>query len=865
MSGLTEKAKIIFAGRRQCFYRNEPPVFVFDLMNFVPHDLKNCRLTVRLGTDLIHELEIPHFGTFKNDVRIEFPAGTLRHGWYELRTELFDEESLLASDCRRIGIAREPNRNRMRLWHWPATVHYNALEADWKMAVKQLDRLAELGYDWAQFRANWAIWEPEKAARLIEYAMMLGIELGILIENAQGGVFRMTRDLPPDAELIDFNGRKTGLSDSHDPRVRESHRMLMDHILRLFREFPSCTTVFMNSEVEDRLKLSFNPETRKMHEANLGFPLDKIRRPDCIFAAPLAEGDFLLPGVIRDDDPEYVYAKYYFKSGDGFVTVNTAMGDVVHQYRPDMITISDPMRYCSVYGRFGGIDAVSSWTYSNPDPKATLFIETLRREAEHDSKEFIHTITLWNYAGSLVPCGKDRFAREFTLRMEPDRFTENAWLNFSRAPLAIGTYFGSPLEFFFQEGDPFIYSPETETAVAEFAHKVLRPFGELMRRTVQSRRDIAVLDSFASRIYGVSPRPYNHYPNYAVYNFRTLLSMAHLPADVIFDETVMETGLDGYKILVLPVCDTLPETVYRRILAFAERGGIVIADQYLRAEIPGVIRFDFDFEYRKRVNANANTRKCDFTVKDDTNFRSEWVTSPVEGVPADRDQEILEEYAERLRKVVDSLYHRRFDCSSPRILLNSRESGEVCYLVAVNDHRTFGDRVGQWLSMLEKGLPENGVFTLHGFEYEPEVYELTSHRKLEVTADGNGDYRFEFTLPPASGAIFAVYPKQEPSLRILQPGMNRLRVETGFAVGLQPLKVEITLPDGHPYDGGGYVTAERGVRELEIRPALNEPEGKWTANITDLTTGGQVSAEISVIRLQKETDLATKIKGQCPI
>lgn len=848
MNEPTEKAKIIFAGRRQCFYRSESPAFVFNLMNFAPNDLRNCRLTVNMGPELTRSEIIPHLGTFKTDIRIEFSAGSLKHGWYELRTELSGEEGLLACDVRRIGIAREPVRNRVRLWHWPATVHYNALEADRKIAVRQLERLAELGYDWAQFRAEWAFWEPEKAARLIEEAMMLGIELGILIENSQGGMFRMTPDLPPDAELIDAGGKKTGLANAHDPRVREYCRMRMDHLMRLFREFPSCTTVFMNSEVEDRLKLSFNPETRKMHEEALGFPLEKIRRKDCIFTAPLTDGDFLLPGVIRDDDPEYVYSKYYFKSGDGFVTVNTAMGDVVHRYRPDMVTISDPMRYCSVFGRFGGINAVSSWTYTNPDPKATFFIETLRREAGHDSKEFIHTVTLWNYAGSLVPSGKDRFAREQTLRMEPDRFTENAWLNFSRAPLAVGTYFGSPLEFFFRQGDTFIYSPETETAIAEFARRVLHPFGELMRRTAQSRREIAVLDSFASRVYGVSPRPYNHYPNYAVYNFYTLLGMAHLPADVIFDETVMESGLEGYKILILPVCDTLPETVYRRILAFAEQGGTVIADQYLRAEIPGVIRFDFDFEYRKRVNANANTRKCDFTVKDDTNFRKEWETAPVEGVPADRDQQILEEYTERLRDVADILYSRRFDCSSPRILLNSRESGRVHYLAAVNDRRTFGDRVGQWRSMLEKGLPETGVFTLHGFDRMPDVYELTSHRKLEVSADEKGDYCFEFTLPPASGAIFAVYPEQKPVLRIVQPCANRLRVETGFTAGLQPLKVEITLPDGSPYDGSGYATAENGFWETELSPALNEPEDEWKVLVTDLTTGGQVSGKIFMIR-----------------
>jgi hypothetical protein len=63
--------------------------------------------------------------------------------------------------------------------------------------------------------------------------------------------------------------------------------------------------------------------------------------------------------------------------------------------------------------------------------------------------------------------------------MGPDRFSETAWINFVRAPMAIGTYFGSPIEPTFEQGDPFIYSPETEQAIAGFAEKVLRPYGEL--------------------------------------------------------------------------------------------------------------------------------------------------------------------------------------------------------------------------------------------------------------------------------------------------------------------------------------------------------------------------------------------------
>ena len=840
-------AKIVYAGQRRCFYRSEAPVFTFHLFNYIPHSLKKCRLVLHLGELPEKTVELEGLGTSKKDLTVEFPAGQLKHGWYELRAELFHGRKSLASDRWKIGIAPDRKTDGIALWHWPATVHYNALEADEATAEYQLDLLQKLGYDWAQLRAGWALFHPDEAARRIESAMMRGIELGLLIENTAGGMFRMQPEFPSEARLINFKGETTEMADIFHPAVADYQRMHAYQLMRIFRVFPSCTTVFMNSEVEDRLKLAYNPATRKLHEKQLGFSLDKLRAPDRIFAAGLPDGPFVKPGVIRDDDPEYVFARYYFQHGDGFTRSNTAMSEIIKRHRPDIRLLTDPMRNCAVFGRFAGMDAVSSWTYTNPDPKLTLFVETLRCAAEAEGKEFVPTITLWNYAGTLVPSGKNRFAREQTLRMEPDRFTENAWINFSRGPLAIGTYFGSPIEFFYQGGDPFIYSPETEPAIADFANGVLRPCGALMRKTKEVKRDIAVLDSLASRVYGVSPRPLGHYPNYSIYCFYTLLAMAHLPADVLFEESVERNGLDGYKILVLPFCDTLPEGIYRKICEFAKRGGLVIGDQYLRAEIPGAVRFDFDFTYRRRVNANAISRSRDFKSLDDTAFIRERQEIQTRGVPADEDQKIMESYAAQLRKALDGKYRRKFDCSSPRVLLDARKGGNAFYLTAVNDHRTWGTRVAKWRAMLEKGLPEKAVFTLRGFGKKPMVFELMSHRRIPVRAHGT-DHTFEYTVPAASGAIFAVYPEQpEPELRVTAEG-GKLRIDTGFHTGFQPLRITITLPDGSTQDRSGYYTAEKGKLALDLQCAVNEPEGKWTAAVFDLTTGKTVSVAAEVRR-----------------
>ena len=747
--------RIVYAGVRHCFYRGEKISLSFNLMNFVPHNLNDCRLRAQFGETELGIREIPLLSTFGQNTVFEFESMEINSGRYPLRVTLEQNGEILAEETFSIAVAPPRKSGGMALWHWPSTVHYNALEADDAFAVKQLQRLADMGFTWAQFRAGWALHHPERAIRLIEEAMMLGVELGILIENAGGGLFKFTPDDPPETRLIPSDGSTSELANAFHPAFERRVCGHAEHLMTLFREFPSCSTVFMNSEVEDKLRLPCDSLSLQRHEKALGFPLERVVRKDCIFNEKLPGP---VSGVIPDNDPEYRYALYYFKEGDGFTHTNRMLSETFHCRRPDLFTITDPLRNASVYGRFDGMDAVSSWTYTNPDPKAMLFTETLQCAAAPGNQAVVPTITLWNYAGTLVPSGSNRFAREQTLRMEPDRYTECAWLNFSRGVRAIGHYFGSPIEMTFAGGSPFLFSPETEQAIRDFSSRVLRPFGALARKTVPCRRKIAVLDSFASRIYGVSPRPYNHYPVYSVYNFYTLLAMAHLEADILFDESVTDGVLERYEMLVLPCCDTLPESVYKKVKAFAEHGGRVVADSFLRADIHGVIRFHFDFEYRKRVNANANTKKSDFALKDDTNFRREWDEKQVEGVPADRDQEIMESYASGLRRVLDPLGSWRMaDCSTPRALLHCREYGSSRYVFITNDNRTWGDRVGSWKSMLEKGLPLELELSLENDGLFTAAYELVSGKPLALRCE-NGRCKVNLTLPAASGAIVALYP-----------------------------------------------------------------------------------------------------------
>ena len=74
--------------------------------------------------------------------------------------------------------------------------------------------------------------------------------------------------------------------------------------------------------------------------------------------------------VIPDDFPLYVFYRWYWKVGDGWNGLNTALHRGLKSTgRRDFWTYHDPaVRVASVYGSGGEADIVSQWTYSYPDP-----------------------------------------------------------------------------------------------------------------------------------------------------------------------------------------------------------------------------------------------------------------------------------------------------------------------------------------------------------------------------------------------------------------------------------------------------------------------------------------------------------------
>ena len=839
---MTTIYNIFLETKRRAFQHGEVAALCFNIKGRNSQFIKDCRLEFKMGA-WKSCIEITDLRFFTQFLELEIDTKLFKIGEYKLECILKQKENILAETVFDIFIAKSIPEERLMLWHWPSTSYYNALETDEELAKHELDKLAELGFTHAQLRADWAVEYPEAAGKLIDYALTLGLELGGLVPNYNQGPFSMA-GLPDEAAIVTNVSPFKEIANPHHPAVIKRNRRWLESMMNVLKDYPSCSTFFMNSELEDQLTVSVDAASARMHESKLGFSLDKVKHLSRVFSKNADEAEYIQAGVIADDDPEYLYSKYYFKHGDGWVSTNKMMSEIVHEYRPDITVIADPLRLCSLYGRFDGVDAVSSWTYSTPDPKMMLFNETLRCEAVPENKQVIQTITMYNYGGSLMPTESGRKSLVDVLCMSADRYLESAWLNISRAPNGIGIYFSSQLEPTIENVDERIRPQETLDAIRDFAQDIMQPFGQVFRKLKTTPRRVAVLDSWASRVYGKCPRPYNHYQNYFIYNFYILLNMAHLPADVIFEETIIDKGLGEYDMLVMPCCDTLPESVYRKIIEFEKAGGKVVVDQWLRADIPNTIKFNFDFSYRKKVNANAINKGFQFASNEDTLFKADWESQKTTGVSAEEDRDIMEKYCGQLRETLDTSCEREVDCDTPRILLNRLDCGGVKYLSLVNDNRTYDERVGQYKAILSKGLPQKAVINWKGLTGKEVLYDLISGKEIDCISANDGELSFEITLPASGGALIAAMPEKLASVKISYSECI-INLSGQNAKGAIPLEVKITDPNGCLNELSGYFTLLEGNLDIPFTLALNDEPGKWLVSATNLCNNEIVETELN--------------------
>jgi len=322
------------------------------------------------------------------------------------------------------------------------------------------------------------------------------------------------------------------------------------------------------------------------------------------------------------------------------------------------------------------------------------------------------------------------------------------------------------------------------------------------------KSDVALLESFASEM--CARRGTYGWNGGWLGDVYHAMAYAHLQPEVVFDETIVEGGLDGFRVLVMADCDVITQTMADRIKAFQANGGLIVGDERLAPAIqPDVF-----------LKVSQRTGK------------------------ADEDKAALLALAADLRKQLDPHYERYVDSSNPEIIPYRRRYRDTDYVFVVNDHREFGDYVGHHGIVMENGLPSDGVLSIN--RERAFAYDLVDGLSVP-TSKSEGKLTMDVHLGPCDGRLFMISPRAIDRVQIEAPSTVERgdQVRCAIAVldakgrsldAIIPLRVDVRDPEGRLAEFSGYHAAADGKVEISLDIARNDPFGIWEIRACELAS-----------------------------
>ena len=178
------------------------------------------------------------------------------------------------------------------------------------------------------------------------------------------------------------------------------------------------------------------------------------------------------------------------------------------------------------------------------------------------------------------------------------------------------------------------------------------------------------------------------------------------------------------------------------------------------------------------------------------------------------------------------------------VVVRRQTAGASDYVFVVNDHREFGDYVGQHGLVLDNGLPSDTTLTLHRTGH---VYDLTHSREVRADAE-SGALCWPVSLGPCGGGVFLVTPEPIAELRVAVPesvvrgasakcSLTVVGADGTPISAVVPMRVDIADPAGRLAEFSGYYGARDGRIDLGLDIATNDSTGVWTLHARDLASG----------------------------
>ena len=597
---------------------------------------------------------------------------------------------------------------------------------------------------------------------------------------------------------------------------------------KAYGDHPAFTAALIDTEVRDSSQVSFNPVDVEAYKkfANADIPAEVSAKWGVDWTKLK---DFPADRVIADDHPILKYLRWFWTVGDGWNALHSALHKGVKSTGRQWTFFDPAVRQPSISGAGGSVDVISHWTYTYPDPQRIGMCadQLFAMSAATGKNQRVMKMTqlIW-YRSQTAPIGskapgelvawEDHDPEAAYITIAPMHLKEALWTKISR-PIQGIMYHG--WQSLVQTDSPSAYrftNPNTAPVLKQLVNDVIEPLGPTLMEIPDERSEVAFLESFTSQMFARR----GGYGSNMGWEADVWLALqhAHVQTDILFEETLLKSGLSGRKVLVMPYCDVLTQSVVARIADWQKKGGKIVADEFL---CPGL--------------------KADFTIQ---SFK--------------REKKAAEDKAKVLELAKSfSALPQKVSCDNPEIITRMRRFGDATYVFVINDKREYGSYVGQHGLVMENGLPASGVVSLKA--ESANVYELTGTQFIVPKRGDDGSMSWKVDLGPGDGKIFLVLPKPLLGLNLELPesatagqkAAVKLQITSTADSPLKaviPVKVEIRDANGVLTECSGFHAAENGVLDLALDLAPNDDPGTWEVRVKELASGMEAVKWMSLKR-----------------
>jgi hypothetical protein len=601
------------------------------------------------------------------------------------------------------------------------------------------------------------------------------------------------------------------------PQNRRRCEPLARATARSFLANPNVWSCLVNSEMGDppfpsRENEPWFYEWLKQETGLEGIPPQIVRNP--IHVPEQAENP--PPAVMPEDYPPLKFMHWWTERGMGWWLLNNQLARWMREEGLAVTYYSDQPEALT---QFAEMDLADFWTYPKSPEGFVARVSHASNMARLAGKplQVMPGTVYWDDGNGLWVTDTD--GKRKVLGLSPDCLRQRLWMSVAMPSSSIGIYG-------LGERKTEIYDRTCDQVMAD-TYALIQPVGTLVGGLPQEAAPVAMLDSIALSFTQTGAED-NWNRHWVSRNTSRCLARARLPYDWITDDQVAAGWLKRYQAVVLPGAWALPEKTHQALVAYARGGGKVIADEVLRAEIPGVQRLGIKTQNYQKESDLVEAELGGWARQVRENFPAWAQVSP-------RD----------------------------RVFTYTREAGAARYLFIINDHRVPGPQYERWKvefdasdgkgPLRDQGLPQEVTVSVPA---GLALYDVLAHKALSARTE-KGRQTLTMQLEPGGAALIAALPQAIARLQVdlparLTPGNQaalqvRLTDRAGKAVtGRQLVEVRITSPEGEWAGVQRYTRVENGVLTLPLRLPLTARRGEWRVTVREWLSGLQSEKRLTV-------------------